>query len=72
MGNNKTLAELLKDSQNKYSIPLQNIEMNTMENMEKVGSHVKIIEIASFQTFAHTVFIFKKPISRILELPANE
>ncbi len=59
----KDIQKYLKDSENQYSIPLQNII--TQEATDEKLPKIKLISVAELQTLAYEVKSFTKPISKI-------
>ncbi|CAN5595020.1 hypothetical protein BH11BAC2_BH11BAC2_25060 [soil metagenome] len=61
----------LRNPENRFSIPMQNIHVQELEKLKSSIPHVKIVISKELQTDAYALSPFYKPISRII-VPQDE
>jgi len=72
--NKKNIDEIeyiLRNTQNKFPIPLQNIIVEDINTISKYLPKVKLIEMDNFKTITYSIQAFYKPICQIFTLKST-
>ncbi len=64
--NKNKIEEILKNPDNNFPIPLQNIIVENMKVVKKQLPYKKFIDIKDLQTLAYPINSIYKPISKII------